>query len=104
MDVVQPLDSTEDLLRCVALHCSADNDDNYINIKIILNPRKPPAPRYKIVHFHNIKSVVQENRLKCRIADDLLRIQRVTDRFRLYQFVKLDSAVEEKSQDAVWFD
>lgn len=58
MDVTEPLDSTEDLLGCVVLHWSTNNDVKYAYMQVVLNPKEPPAPWNDIVDFENIKSVV----------------------------------------------
>lgn len=59
MDVVEPPDSTEDLLRCAVLRWSTDNDVAYSNIEIVLYKKKTSGPLYDIENIQNIRSAVQ---------------------------------------------
>lgn len=74
MDVVEPLDSTENLIEGVVLLCSTDNKFNCTDETFVLNPKEPPVPQYDIVKFQIIKSVVHVVRQKYRNANDLRQI------------------------------
>lgn len=54
--------------------------------------------------FQNNKYVVQGVLQKNRFDDDLPLIQWASQRFHLYWFVKLDSAVEEEPQNPLELD
>lgn len=97
MVVVEPLDSTEDLLECVFLRCNTANDVHYTTLKVIMNPKKQTASWYDIVDFINIKSIVQVVRQKYGIAEYLRRVHGAAHRLCFNWFVKLGSAVEKES-------
>lgn len=55
MNVVKPLDGTEDLLKCLCLRCSTDNDIDYARLNVRFDPKEPPASWFEIVEFQDIK-------------------------------------------------
>lgn len=59
IDVIKPLDNTEDLLGWLVSRWSTDNDGYHTSSQVVLNRKKPPAPWYDIKDFQNTRSVVQ---------------------------------------------
>lgn len=94
MDVVEPFDSTEDLIGCPGQQGSANNDSSNISMPVVPNPKETPAPWCNIINFQNVKSVVQIVRRNHGIANNIFRVHMVTLRFRLNRFVKLGNAVD----------
>lgn len=102
MDVVKPLDGAEQILGCVCLRWSTDDDVDYSILDNSVNARKPPAQWFDIVDYDNIQSVVQVVRQRYEIGEEACRKHWATHRFCLNRFRDIGSPVADGDQDGQW--
>ena len=69
MDIVKPKDKVEELLGCVCLRWSTDDEKDYTNGKNIIDENNPPAPWFDIVPFKRLISVVQVIRQRYELKE-----------------------------------
>lgn len=99
MDVVKSLDKAEDMLGCLCLRWSTDDDVDYTNGKQSLNMRKPPAPWYDVVDFNSVQSVVHVVRQRYELVEDTHRKHWATHRYCLNRFIKFGKVIDVENQN-----